>query len=141
VFDSMKPIAQAEDTRGVGYVKAHPTATVRARYVALRWEPDFNPPSFVVDGVFIGSPVSPVTFSPGSGGPGAGAGGQGGGGGGQQGGDQQGGQTATGDTNGPFMTPFSNPFSISGVYASSAGRSPNGPPGRTGNPNAPGASP
>jgi len=74
VFDSMKPVATAEDSLGVGYVKAKLSKSVRARYIALRWEPDFNPPGFLVGSVSIGaSGLGLGSFSPGSGGPGAGS--------------------------------------------------------------------
>lgn len=53
IFDSLTPIATAEDPRGVGYVKTKLQKSVRARYVALRWEPDFNPPAFAVFGTDI----------------------------------------------------------------------------------------
>ena len=61
VFESMKPVATADDVRGVGYIKAKLQKSVRARYIALRWEPDFNPPAF---GVFDTNVVaSDVTSS------------------------------------------------------------------------------
>lgn len=46
VFDTSEPVAKAEDTSGAGFVKAKPGKTVKSRYIALRWEPDFNPPAF-----------------------------------------------------------------------------------------------
>ncbi|MBK8036085.1 MAG: hypothetical protein IPK22_02990 [Verrucomicrobiaceae bacterium] len=49
-FNVREPIAAAEDTRGLGYIKAKPAKLVAARYVAMRWEPDFNPPAFVFYG-------------------------------------------------------------------------------------------
>lgn len=68
VFDSVKPIATVEDSQGLGYIKAKLAKSVRARYIALRWEPDFNPPAFVVSGVNItGGGFQAVTFGPGSG--------------------------------------------------------------------------
>lgn len=45
-FNVREPIAAAEDTRGLGFLKAKPSKLVAARYVAMRWEPDFNPPAF-----------------------------------------------------------------------------------------------
>jgi len=47
-FNVREPIAAAEDTRGLGFLKAKPAKLVAARYVAMRWEPDFNPPAFNV---------------------------------------------------------------------------------------------
>lgn len=50
-FNVANPVAAAEDNLGVGYIKAKPAQSVKTRYLALRWEPDFNPPSFIVDNV------------------------------------------------------------------------------------------
>ena len=47
-FNVREPIAAAEDTRGLGFLKAKPSKLVAARYIAMRWEPDFNPPAFNV---------------------------------------------------------------------------------------------
>jgi hypothetical protein len=55
-FDVSDPVATGEDSRGVGYIKVRPGKPVRARFVALRWEPDFNPPNFTVGGVYVGAP-------------------------------------------------------------------------------------
>jgi hypothetical protein len=55
-FDVSDPVAQGEDTRGLGYIKVRPGKPVKARFVALRWEPDFNPPNFTVGGAYIGAP-------------------------------------------------------------------------------------
>jgi len=52
-FDSTKPVASKEDPQGLGYIKIRTQKPVRARYVALRWEPDFNPPAFSVGGVEV----------------------------------------------------------------------------------------
>ena len=52
-FEATQPVAQAEDPRGVGYIKVKTQKPVKARYVALRWEPDFNPPAFTVGGTNI----------------------------------------------------------------------------------------
>lgn len=52
-FEETKPIAEVEDKRGVGYIKVRTKSPVSARYVALRWEPDFNPPAFTVGGVNV----------------------------------------------------------------------------------------
>jgi hypothetical protein len=76
VLDGMKPLATAEDARGVGFIKLKVQAPVTARYVALRWEPDFNPPAFVVECVGLPKPEAPKTKENGGGG----AGGAGGGG-------------------------------------------------------------
>jgi hypothetical protein len=48
VFDHAEPVASAEDSEGTGTLKIKAKSTVKARYVAMRWEPDFNPPAFVV---------------------------------------------------------------------------------------------
>ncbi len=50
-FNSVSPVAVAEDTQGLGNLKAKPAKAVKTRYLALRWEPDFNPPDFGVSGV------------------------------------------------------------------------------------------
>lgn len=47
-FNVREPIAAVEDTRGLGFVKASLNKPAAARYVAMRWEPDFNPPAFTV---------------------------------------------------------------------------------------------
>lgn len=57
-FSVREPIAAAEDTRGLGYIKAKPSKLAAARYVAMRWEPDFNPPSFT----FYGGSLRGQTF-------------------------------------------------------------------------------
>jgi hypothetical protein len=56
VFDQKEPVATVEDKEGKGYVKCKPEAAVTAQFVALRWEPDFNPPAFIVGGVEIIGP-------------------------------------------------------------------------------------
>ncbi len=110
VFESMKPVATVDDTRGLGYIKAKLAKSVRARYIALRWEPDFNPPGFSVSSVSVGaSGLSAGKYAPGEGGPGAGANGNGAGGNGQNG-------NANGNGNNPsdpnwFNPAFANPFS------------------------------
>lgn len=112
VFETIKPVAVAEDTRGVGYVKAKLAKSVRARYIALRWEPDFNPPGFSVSGVQVSaSGLSAGRYDPGSGGPGAGANGngQGGAGGNGPGQNGQGGGNGNGDS---WFPQFANPFSF-----------------------------
>lgn len=50
VFDTRKPDLVVEDNQGRGYLTAKLSKPVSARYVAMRWEPDFNPPSFSVSG-------------------------------------------------------------------------------------------
>ncbi len=45
-FGSKSPVAVAEDTQGMGTLKAKPAKAVKTRYLALRWEPEFNPPDF-----------------------------------------------------------------------------------------------
>lgn len=46
VFDTTEPVAKGEDAAGSGMVKIKPRKEVKSRYIALRWEPDFNPPAF-----------------------------------------------------------------------------------------------
>jgi uncharacterized protein YndB with AHSA1/START domain len=53
VFDTTEPVARAEDTTGAGHLTAKPQKVVKARYLALRWEPDFNPPAFAAYTVSI----------------------------------------------------------------------------------------
>ncbi|MBE7493371.1 MAG: hypothetical protein HS117_00340 [Verrucomicrobiaceae bacterium] len=72
-FNVKEPVASAEDTRGLGYIKAKPAKSVKSRYIAMRWEPDFNPPAFEVGGINIGG-FGNFSYTPGAGGPGAGAG-------------------------------------------------------------------
>lgn len=50
VFDTAEPVASVEDAQGSGTVTVKPKQAVKARYVAMRWEPDFNPPAFSVTG-------------------------------------------------------------------------------------------
>jgi hypothetical protein len=70
-FQQREPVAAAEDTRGLGYLKAKPKSTVKSRYLALRWEPDFNPPSFGVSAPAItGSGFAGGSPGSGQGGPG-----------------------------------------------------------------------
>lgn len=45
-FNSKKPVAVAEDTIGAGELTATPSKPIKTRYLALRWEPEFNPPDF-----------------------------------------------------------------------------------------------
>jgi len=60
-FGSKSPVAVAEDTRGTGTLKAKPTKAVKTRYLALRWEPEFNPPDFQCTGGAEGNVSSIVT--------------------------------------------------------------------------------
>ena len=129
-FDGASPVAEAEDTRGVGYVKARPGKPVRARYVALRWEPDFNPPAWVVYGVAIdANGIATVrVYNDGTGeGQGQG-GGQGG-----QGGQPPGGTTdQPGGGSGPPMSfagfPAFSPFGMgTGGFAGGGGSLPISP--------------
>lgn len=79
VFDTTEPVASGEESAGSGAIKVKPKSVVKARYVALRWEPDFNPPGFSAS-ISISSNGYNVTFTPpGSGGPGQGGPGGGGG--------------------------------------------------------------
>ncbi|MCF7789126.1 MAG: hypothetical protein K9N47_23580 [Prosthecobacter sp.] len=60
-FGSKSPVAVAEDTRGMGTLKAKPAKAVKTRYLALRWEPEFNPPDFQCTGSAGGNVVNIVT--------------------------------------------------------------------------------
>jgi len=110
-FGQKSPVASGEDTRGLGYLKIKPSKPIGARFVALRWEPDFNPPGFSTTSTNISGPsqVPASMFAaagvpPGGGGGNAGGGGNGGGGGdggGGGGGDGGGGVTSTPDAGGP----------------------------------------
>lgn len=62
VFDTAEPVAKAEDASGSGMVKAKLNKTVKSRYIALRWEPDFNPPAFTAYSVSITGAAN-VTYS------------------------------------------------------------------------------
>jgi hypothetical protein len=53
VFDTIEPVAVGEDRDGKGFVNVKPKKQVKSRYLALRWEPDFNPPGFSVSGISI----------------------------------------------------------------------------------------
>jgi len=53
IFDTTEPVATGEDAQGQGVVKIKPKKLIKSRYVALRWEPDFNPPGFTVGGAVI----------------------------------------------------------------------------------------
>lgn len=50
-FNVAKPVVAYEDKLGTGHIKVKPNQPVKTRYLALRWEPDFNPPAFLIDSV------------------------------------------------------------------------------------------
>lgn len=53
-FNAKVPVAAAEDPQGRGVIKAYPSdGSVKTRYLAMRWEPDFNPPAFETNGANI----------------------------------------------------------------------------------------
>lgn len=60
-FANKSPVAVAEDTRGLGSLKAKPEAPVKTRYLALRWEPEFNPPDFQCTGSSTGNVINIYT--------------------------------------------------------------------------------
>jgi hypothetical protein len=60
-FGNIAPVAVAEDTRGTGTLKAKPAKSVKTRYLALRWEPEFNPPDFQCTGSAEGNVINIVT--------------------------------------------------------------------------------
>ncbi|MDI1314247.1 hypothetical protein [Prosthecobacter sp.] len=60
-FGNLSPVAVAEDTRGTGSLKAKPAKSVKTRYLALRWEPEFNPPDFQCTGSAGGNVMNIVT--------------------------------------------------------------------------------
>lgn len=60
-FNAASPVAVAEDTQGLGVLKAKPAKAVKTRYLALRWEPDFNPPDFTASGASMGNVTGVVT--------------------------------------------------------------------------------
>ena len=60
-FGNIAPVAVAEDTRGTGTLKAKPAKAVKTRYLALRWEPEFNPPDFQCTGSAEGNVTNIVT--------------------------------------------------------------------------------
>ena len=102
IFDTTQPVARGEDPQGSGVVNMTPEEAVKTRYLALRWEPDYNPPAF---GVFsIKSGGFGKAGSGGSGGSGAGANGVGNGKGDGKGGSKGGGggQASGGGNAAPF---------------------------------------
>jgi hypothetical protein len=60
-FGNVAPVAVAEDTRGTGSLKAKPAKAVKTRFLALRWEPEFNPPDFQCTGAAEGNVTNVVT--------------------------------------------------------------------------------
>jgi hypothetical protein len=48
-FNLSKPVVAYEDKVGTGHIKVKPAQVVKTRYLALRWEPDFNPPAFLIE--------------------------------------------------------------------------------------------
>ena len=60
-FGNKAPVAVAEDTRGTGSIKVKPAKMVKTRYLALRWEPEFNPPDFQCTGAAEGNVTNVVT--------------------------------------------------------------------------------
>jgi hypothetical protein len=57
-FNNAKPVAVAEDRSGAGEITAKPSKPVKTRYLALRWEPEFNPPDFQCTASGSGNAVS-----------------------------------------------------------------------------------
>lgn len=103
VFETQKPDLVVDDPQGVGYVKGTLGKAVSARYVALRWEPDFNPPRFQVGRVAVTiKSKGKASFQPGAGT------GAGGGQSGTDGSDGQSGQTV-GDS---AVMAVTNPFAF-----------------------------
>jgi hypothetical protein len=99
VFETRQPDLKVEDNQGLGYLNAKLSKPVYARYVAMRWEPDFNPPAFSVGGPKI------ITKSKSKAKPKNLAGGGGGGGGAGEGGSGP----AVGDA---AQTAVTNPFAF-----------------------------
>jgi hypothetical protein len=60
-FNAKAPVAIAEDTSGAGELTATPSKPVKTRYLALRWEPEFNPPDFQCTGSSVGNVTNIVT--------------------------------------------------------------------------------
>ena len=118
IFESTQPVVAKEDAQGLGFIKVKTQKPVRARYVALRWEPDFNPPGWSVGGIMVGGGgFSPASF--------IGAGGGGSGGGGSGGGSSSGGGTGGGGSSGPYavgVAPFGTFGNLgTGGYAGGGG--------------------
>ena len=118
VFDTTEPVASGDESVGTGSIKVKPKSVVKARYVALRWEPDFNPPSFVASASLTTNGVN-VTFTP-PGGGGQGSGNSPAGGGGTDGSGSDGSSGGGGSGGSTFM---SNSLSNAGTgFAASAGK-------------------
>lgn len=133
VFDDIKPVATVEDLRGVGYVKTKLTKSVRARYIALRWEPDFNPPGFVVSGTNVSASGLNVTpNNPNGTGGNAGNGNGNGSGSGDNGSGNGNNNNAQGSSGGNGA--FNNPFALGTGGYGSPGRAGGQSPGASGNP-------
>lgn len=60
-FSAKAPVAVAEDRTGAGELTATPSKPVKTRYLALRWEPEFNPPDFQCTGSSVGNVVNIYT--------------------------------------------------------------------------------
>lgn len=52
-LDEAIPVVSGEDAIGKGVIQVKTKNPVKARYVAVRWEPDFNPPGVVVSTISI----------------------------------------------------------------------------------------
>lgn len=59
-FNLSKPVVAYEDKIGTGHIKVKPPKPVKTRYLALRWEPDFNPPAFAIVSTAMVGNVSQV---------------------------------------------------------------------------------
>ncbi|WP_395716037.1 hypothetical protein [Prosthecobacter sp.] len=59
-FNISKPVVAYEDKIGTGHIKVKPQKPVKTRYLALRWEPDFNPPAFIIASTAITGLVTQV---------------------------------------------------------------------------------
>jgi hypothetical protein len=117
-FNDLKPVASIEDREGKGYVKCRPSEAVTAQYVALRWEPDFNPPAFVVGGADLMGPPLEIEeryF---------------GGGRGSSGSEIDGGQMPAGGFYGPFAPNSLGGAGAGGLPGTSAGGTGGGGGGR-----------
>jgi hypothetical protein len=114
-FDAAEPLVSIEDKSGVGFVKTKLKKSVTARYLALRWEPDFNPPGFT---------VSAVNIAVGAGGPAKSTSGGGAAGASNSSGTESGsgsGTTGNVSSQASGTSNFSSPFSISSSAGSIGG--------------------
>jgi hypothetical protein len=113
VFEQTEPVASVEDKEGKGYVKCKPEQSVTAQFIALRWEPDFNPPAFTVSGVnIIGQPQDIGSQPSGAGG------GQAGGNGGSDSSDQPKSEVVANPT---AQSGFSGPFAPTSLMGAGSG--------------------